>query len=497
MDNKKAVIIGSGVGGIATSILIAKKGFSVKVFEKNECPGGRCGQIIKDGHRFDIGATIFLMPGIYKSVFKSMGLNDDIFDKANPLPTIYKIYYPDGKIFDFTTIRDKMEIQMETFEKGSSQRLSDYTKKGYYLFTLAMEKLLGKNFYNWFQFINLSNIGLLFRMKTHVKHQNYVKRFFRDSHLKLAFTFQNIYVGQNPLKAPALFAMLPAAELSEGSLFPKGGMYGVVETLITEAKKLGVEFIYNKPVKEISVKGQKTEGVIFEDGNYEYADLVIANADLPYVYKDLLKDRKMTALLETKKYSCSGIVYHWGLDKHYDNLGHHCVFVSEDFKESMTEIFDKNMVGKTPSFYVHAPVNTDPTAAPSGEDTISVIVPTGHICSKNSQDWEVMKNNSRKYVINRLKEQGLTDIEDHIKFEICHTPVDWQGRVNVAKGSVFGSINHNIFQMGYFRPHNKHSKIKNLYFVGGSTHPGNGVPLVLLSSKLTTERIFKDNNIKD
>lgn len=496
MENKKAVIIGSGVGGIATSIYLARNGFSVKVFEKNESPGGRCGQIIKDGHRFDIGATIFLMPSIYKSVLESMGLGNEIFDNSRPLPTIYKIYYPDGKIFDFTTIGDNMKKQMEEFEKGSNQKLLEYTKRGYSLFNLAIEKLLGKNFYNWFQFINPSNIDLLFRMKTHLKHQNYVKKFFKNSHLKLAFTFQNIYVGQNPLNAPALFAMLPAAELSEGSIFPKGGMYGVVEILINEAKKLGVEFIFNKPVKEISVKGTKTDGVVFENGNAEYADLVIANADLPYIYKDLLRDRKMTAGLNSKKYSCSGIVFHWGLDKKYDILGHHCVFVSEDFEESMKKIFDENSVGATPSFYVHAPVKTDPTAAPLGEDTISIIVPTGHICSKTQQDWEIMKNDSRKYVIDRLKKQGLTDIEEHIKFEICHTPVDWQERVNVARGSVFGSINHSIFQMGYFRPHNKHAKIKNLYFVGGSTHPGNGVPLVLLSSKLTSERIFKDYNIK-
>ncbi|HUV01525.1 MAG TPA: hypothetical protein VMW32_11225, partial [Bacteroidales bacterium] len=155
-------------------------------------------------------------------------------------------------------------------------------------------------------------------------------------------------------------------------------------------------------------------------------------------------------------------------------------------------IFKDKSVSDTPSFYVHAPVRTDHSAAPSNNDTLSVIVAAGHIDKKYNQDWEQIKETTRKAVIKRLKQQGMEEIENHIKFEICYSPENWQNMCNISRGSVFGSLGHNIFQMGYFRPHNRHDKYKNLYFVGGSTHPGNGIPNVLISAKLVSERILKE-----
>jgi phytoene desaturase len=142
---------------------------------------------------------------------------------------------------------------------------------------------------------------------------------------------------------------------------------------------------------------------------------------------------------------------------------------------------------------VHAPARTDPTAAPPGHDTLSVIVAAGHLDRKLRQDWEEIRARTRAAVIKRLKVLGLEDFDDHIKFEICYSPEDWEKACNISRGSVFGSLGHNIFQMGYFRPHNRHDKYKNLYFVGGSTHPGNGIPNVLISAKLVSERILKEN----
>jgi phytoene dehydrogenase-like protein len=163
-----------------------------------------------------------------------------------------------------------------------------------------------------------------------------------------------------------------------------------------------------------------------------------------------------------------------------------------DYKESLDKIFKDKTMAEAPSFYIHAPVKNDPSAAPEGQDTISVIVPVGHLDPKKDQDWAALKEIARAGILKRLQSEGLTDLEEHIKFEICYLPKTWETVLNITKGSVFGSISHSILQMGYFRPHNKHPRYKNLYFVGGSTHPGNGVPLVLLSSKLTSERILKD-----
>ncbi len=489
---KKAVIIGAGVGGITIAAFLAQNGFTVEVYEKNANPGGRCGQMIQDGHRFDLGATILLMPSLYRKVFSALGLDMDKELETTSLEPVYKLFFDDGTDFAFTRDPKKMKAQLEAIEPGSFQRFIDYTQEGYRFFNLSMNDLLGKNFYHLFEFVNLKSFRMLIQLKTWVKHTSYIRRYFKDSHLQMAFTFQNIYVGQSPYRAPAFFSMLPGTEIAEGALFPKGGMHRIVEKLLTTAKEQGVQFQYKKPVSTIVVNKNKTKGILLEDGTFVEADLVIANADLPYIYRELLPDKKASNRLENRKYSCSAIVFHWGVDKIYPQLDHHSVFLNEPYKQGLDKIFKEKSLSGHPSFYIHAPVRTDKSAAPENQETLSVIVPVAHLDPKFDQDWNKLKQTARAGVISRLKEAGMEDIEEHIKFEICYLPRTWESVCNVTRGSVFGSLGHTIFQMGYFRPHNRHKKYKNLYFVGGSTHPGNGIPLVLLSAKLTSERILKE-----
>jgi len=489
-EKKSAVIIGAGIGGIATAVSLAKNGYSVAVFEKNSAPGGRCGQLIREGHRFDLGATMLMMPGIYREIFDSLGIplfeNNDI----KSLENLYKIYFDNNDILAFSTDKEKMRIQLEKIETGSFAKSQKYVAKGYKIFQIGMNKLIGRNFNNIFQFANFRNIGMLIKLKTYISNWRYSKKFFNDTHLRMAYTFQNIYVGQSPFNSPALFSMVPAAELTEGSFFPIGGMYTIVENLLTAAYKSGVQFHYNKPVKLIRVSGKKADSIILEDGSEVKCDIIVANADLPYVYRKLLPDRGKSRRLDRLKYSCSAICFHWGLDKVYPQLGHHSVFLSDEFREGLEKIFKDKSISDHPSFYVHAPVRTDFTAAPANHDTLSIVVGAGHVDKQKQQNWENQKKKTRIAVIQRLKKLGLEDIEEHIKFEICYTPENWESACNISRGSVFGSLAHNLLQMGYFRPHNQHSRYKNLFFVGGSTHPGNGIPNVLLSAKLTAERIL-------
>ncbi len=490
---KTAAIIGAGIGGITTAIYLAKNGYTVNVYEKNSTPGGRCGQLIRDGHRFDLGATMLIMPGIYREIFQSLGIplfeNNDI----KPLEDLYKIYFDNNEVITFSHDEKIMESQLEKIEPGSFARSQEYISTGYEIFQVGINKLIARNFDNVFQFANFRNIGMLIKLKTYISNYRYVKNFFRNTHLRMAYTFQNIYVGQSPFDSPALFSMVPAAELTEGSFFPKGGMFRIVEKLLNEAISSGVQFHYNAPVKEIRVMGKKAESIVFENLPEIKADIIVANADLPYVYRSLLPDKNKSKQLDNLKYSCSAICYHWGLDKVYPQLGHHSVFLSEDFREGLNSIFINKSVSRTPSFYVHAPVGTDPSAAPENHNTLSVVVGAGHVDKMKKQNWEELKKITRNAVIQRLKQLGLEDIDQHIKFEICYTPENWEKACNISRGSVFGSLAHNLLQMGYFRPHNQHSRYKNLYFVGGSTHPGNGIPNILISAKLTAERILNKN----
>jgi len=492
MNKKSVVIVGAGIAGMATAITLANNGFDVTVYEKNSQSGGRCGQILRDGHRFDIGATILLMPSIYRTVFESLGLNFDECFELKDLSTIYKLYFGNGEQLIFSKDDAVMKPQLEAMEPESFMRYKAYIEIGYAFFRDSYKNLLARNFYNLFEFTTPGSVMMLIRLKTYLKHATFIRRFFKNKNLQQAFTFQNIYVGQSPLKAPALFSMLPATEMIEGALFPIGGMHEIAMKLESVAIKAGVKFVFDATVEKIETDGNRAKKLIFSDGTIVENDLIVINADLPYAYRSLLPDNRRTARLDRRTYSCSAIVFHWGLSKPYPQFEHHSIFLSKDYVNSLDAIFDHNSLSGDPSFYIHAPVRTDPGAAPVNEDSVSVIVPIGHLDEKNPQDWEALKRMARAEVLKRLVHEGFTDLEEHIKFEICYTPVAWKSIYNVSHGSVFGSIGHSIMQMGYFRPHNRHDRYHNLYFVGGSTHPGNGVPLVLLSAKLTSERILKE-----
>jgi phytoene desaturase len=491
-DKKKVAIIGACVGGITTAILLAQEGYKVDVYEKNPFAGGRCGQMTKDGHRFDIGATILLMPSIYRKVFSQMGLDLDMLTECEPLNPIYRLYFSDGSQFQFSQNQEEMISQIETFEKGATQKYKSYIDEGYRFFQLGMGKLLGRNFYHLFQFINLRSLIAIIKLKAWVKHTDYISNFFSDHRLQKAFTFQNIYVGQNPYQQPAFFSMLPGAEINEGALFPKGGMHRIVTELHKHALNIGVNFHFNQEVTKLSTENGKISSMT-ANGKSIQADIFVANADLPYVYNQLLPFENATHRINKMKYSCSAMVFHWGVRKKYSQLAHHSVFLCDPYKEGMDKIFNEKSLSSSPSFYIHAPATTDKDAAPGGEESLSVIIPMGHIDTKKYQNWEELKSTTRKAVIKRLKETGMTDIEENIKFEICFTPKTFESYCHVARGAVFGSISHTLLQMGYFRPHNQHRKFKNLYFTGGSTHPGNGVPLVLLTALFTSQRILKNN----
>ena len=489
---RKVVIIGAGIGGVATAIKLAKNGYDVTVYEKNPTPGGRVSQTIRDGHRFDLGATIFLMPEIYRETLASLDINLDEFIEFLPMTTLYQLYFDDGSVLDFTTDKEKMEAQLEAIEPGSYRMMKAYLDKGYKFLQLGLSKLLGRNFYRLFDFVNLKNVKLLIDLKTYIRHQTFVNRFFKHPHLRMAFTFQNIYVGQSPYEAPALFSMLPAAELLEGSMFPKGGMNRILTKLVEYAEEFGVEFVYNKPVKQILITNNRASGILFEDNNRVSSDIVVANADLPYVYANLLPDKRKADRINKLNHACSALVFHWGIDKVYPGLAQHNVFLSDQYRDCLDTIFKDKSLSEEFCFYIHSPVRTDSTAAPEGQDSISVVIPVGHIDSARNQDWNQIKTMARQWVIKRLEKQGFGDLENHIKFEICYLPGTWESLFHVSRGATFGSLGHNIMQMGYFRPHNRHDKYPNLYFTGGSTHPGNGIPLVLLSAKLASERILKE-----
>ncbi len=484
-----ALVIGAGLGGIAAAGRLARSGYNVTVLEKNARPGGRCDQIVRDGHRFDTGPTLFLMPEVFAETYAALGERmEDHLDLRRIDPT-YRIRFDDGLQLSLTGDLNALQSQVEAIEPGSFPALLRYLDEGYLHYHTSLERFVGRNFYHLLDYFSLQNLPLLFKLKALVKHYDNIGRYFTDPHLKAAFTFQNMYLGLSPFDAPATYSLLQYTELAGGVWFPMGGLYQVVEDLVSIAEGLGVRFLYNTPVRAIQVAGRRATGVTLPDGAFLPADLVIANADLPYVYQNLLPDAGPAAKVDRLRYTSSAVMFYWGIDREVPELGVHNIFLGGDYRASFDRIFRDHSLPERPSFYVHAPARVDPAAAPAGQDTLFVLVPCGHLAE--GQDWDALRRQARQSVLERLAEAGIPDLEPGIKFEIKFDPHTWERQYNLAHGAAFG-LSHNFWQVGYLRPHNRHARYGNLYFVGSSTHPGTGLPMVLLSARLTVERILHD-----
>jgi phytoene desaturase len=485
------LVIGAGIGGIAVAGRLARRGYDVTVLEKNAAPGGRLNKLLQDGHRFDVGPSLFLMPQTYAATYAALGERmEDHLDLQRVDPT-YHLHFEDGSKIQLSANINWMQEQLEAIEPGSFGGLLRYLVEGYCHFHLSLDRFVGRNFYTLFDEFNPGNLPLMFQLKTLTMHYDNIGNYFTDPKLKAAFTFQDMYLGLSPYEAPATYSLLQYTEIADGVWFPIGGMYRIVESLTSIAEGHGARFVYESPVRQIAVEGSRATGVVLEDGSARNADIVIANADLPYVYDQLLPDRGLAQRMMNKQFTCSTIMFYWGVDKVYPQLAHHSVFLSGEYKASFDRIFHDQTLPEKPSFYIHVPNRTDPAAAPEGCDDLMVLVPVGCLYEEWDQDFEALRARAKETVFKRLAKLGITDLEAHIKHEVSYTPHDWQEMFNLARGAAFG-LGHNFTQVGYLRPQNRHGRYKNLYFCGASTHPGTGVPIVLIGAGLVEERIAKE-----
>jgi phytoene desaturase len=485
------LVIGAGVGGIAVAARLARKGYDVTVVEKNAVPGGRCNQIVQNGHRFDVGPSLFLLPQVYDQTYAALGERMEDHLELKRIDPTYHIHFEDETVLQLSADINWMQEQLEAIEPGSFGGFLRYMAEGHRHLDIALDRFLTKNFYTLYDQVNPGNLSLLTELKLLRNHYDNLGNYFKSEKLKAVFSFQDVYMGLSPYESPAAYSMLQYTELADGVWFPIGGMYRIVESLVSIAEGHGARFVYESPVKQIVLKGSRATGVVLEDGSTRSADIVIANADLPYVYDRLLPDRDLARRMMNKQFTCSTIMLYWGVDKVYPQLAHHTLFLSGDYKASSERIFRDHTLPERPSFYIHVPNRTDPTAAPEGGDNLMVLVPVGCLYEELNQDFEALRARAKETVFKRLAKLGITDLEAHIKHEVSYTPHDWRELYNLARGATFG-LKHNITQLGYLRPQNRHGRYKNLYFCGASTHPGTGVPIAFLGAGLVEERILKE-----
>lgn len=491
MTRRSVVVVGAGVGGIAAATHLARAGLGVTVVEKEAAAGGRCGRFIRDGHRFDTGPTLFVMPKLYESEFRALGTSVRERLELRPVDPTYRLVWDDGSGLSLTSDLAWMQEQLETIEPGSFAALRRYLDEGDRHYRIVAEKMVNRTFRHPVDYLRIGALGALARGNPLANHYRHMADFFRSERLKSAFTFQDLYVGLSPFDAPAILSLLSYTELAHGVWYPAGGMYSVVESLMNLALDTGVEFRFGSEVDRVDVEDDRARGVCLADGTRLAADAVLANADLPYVYQRLLPPEPTAEALSRKQFSCSAISFFWGLDRTYDALQPHTLFLADDYRANLDAIVRDHDLPANPSVYIHAPAALDPSGAPVGRQSVTAIVPVGNLDGGEARDWSTLRDRAREQVFRRLRSIGIADLQEHITFEESVTPTTWAERHNLAKGATHG-LSHTLTQMAWFRPSNRHRRYRNLYFAGASTHPGTGVPTAMASGRLAARRMVAE-----
>ena len=484
---QKIVIIGAGIGGLAAAARLAHQGFDVEVLEKGSGPGGRCGRLQVDGFTFDTGPTLLLMPAVLEETFASVGkkLSDYLtLERCDPN---YRMHFRDGSDLTFSTELSQMGRELERIEPGSFGRFLEFLALGEDQYRTSLDHFVGRNFESRMEMFTPANLKHALRIKAHKTMYAQMSRFFKDDRLRAALTFQTMYLGISPYESPAVYGLLPYAELAVGIWFPRGGMLAVPRALERVATELGATFRYREEVDQVVLEGGKATGVRLRGGAVVKADLVLCNADLPWAYKNLI-DPAASELknVEKLKYTSSAFMMYLGVNKPYPQLLHHNIVFGGDYPGSFRDIFKHKRVPADPSFYVNAPAHTDPSLAPPGKDCLYVLVPVPDRTA--GLDWKVEGPALREKILDRLGELGCPNLRADLEVERSFTPDDYALELNLERGAAFG-LSHNFFQVGPFRPKNQDPNISNLFFVGASTQPGTGLPMVMLSAKLVAERI--------
>jgi phytoene desaturase len=488
----KAIVIGAGVGGMAAACRLAKRGVQVTIYEKNARAGGRLSNFQKDNFRVDAGPTLLLMPFVLKRFFSDLGRRAEDYLRLEQLDPVYKIFFEDGSTISPSSDTKKMLEEIGRLNKKDagaySRWLSDYG--GYY--DIALREFILKNFDSPLDM--LTPQGILSLISGGALRDLYSKTgdYFSDPRVRIAFSLQSVYIGAAPTKLPSVYGLIPYTEFTQGVWYPQGGLYSVAEAMEKICKELGVEIALGKAVEKITVAGGKAVGVQFSDGTREAADAVISNADLPYTYLRLVDSASRPHMPDAKvnglKTSCSCLMFYWGIEGAVD-LPHHCFLLPNDYLGTFEDIFDRKTLPKNPGIYLSNPCIHDPSLAPSGKSILYVLIPVPNISS--GIDWGRETPKLRSQVIAQLEKIGVPGMEKRIVMEKVFAPQDWKAAFNLELGATFG-LSPNLTQSAAFRPPNKDKRIRNLYFVGASTHPGSGIPIVLMSAELLERRFRKD-----
>ena len=478
-----------------------------------------------EGYRFDQGPSLLLLPKLFQETFHDLdtSLEAEGVELLKCEPN-YNLWFGDGESFELSSDTSVMKREIEKWEgKEGFERYLEWLGEAHRHYEISVTEVLHKNFTSLFNLLRPSFLANVFRLHPFESIYARASKYFWTERLRRVFTFGSMYMGMSPFDAPGTYSLLQYTELAEGIWYPVGGFHAVVAALVRICERLGVDIRLNTPVASVltTPDGKTTTGVQLSNGEKLTADLVVINADLVYAYNNLFSSPNSTAYAESlqkRDGSCSSISFYWALSQQVPELKVHNIFLADEYRESFDSIFDRQGIPREPSFYVNVPSRIDPSAAPEGKDSMVVLVPVGHLLNSSTaqrpsrnaksnansgvglgmpaeQDWDSIVESARATILQTIEARtGCASLSKLIIHEELNTPSSWESTFNLDKGSILG-LSHSFFNVLAFRPKTKHPQVGGVYFVGASTHPGTGVPIVLAGSKITTEQILSDRNI--
>ncbi len=490
--DRSIAVIGSGFGGLSAAIRLQARGFNVSLFEKGPAIGGHAAQLQRDGYTFDMGPSLITAPFILERLFRAAGRELSDYLELLPLDPFYRIYFHNGSSLDYTGDADAMRRRIGELAPRDAEHYDRFMADTRRIYDAVITDGLGSA-----PFDSLGTmadfIPQALRLKAFTPAYKFVQRYFDDPRIRFTFSFHPLFIGGSPFRAPSVYLMIPYLEKSGGVWFTRGGMYSVVEALGRLFRELGGEIHVNAEVNEIVVENGRAVGLESAAGPWR-GDAVVSNADVAHTYGRLLAPRHRRKWNDRKlnnvKYSMSCFLMYIGVRKQYPELLHHTLILSERYRELVADIFDRKVLPDDFSMYLHVPTRTDPGMAPPGCESMYVLIPVANL--QADIDWSVRGPRFADAVLEYLENDfGMQGLRENIEVLETYGPEDFARERNSWFGSPWG-IEPRLTQTAWFRPHNRSEDVRNLYFVGAGTHPGAGVPGVMLSAEVTEKVVLAD-----
>jgi phytoene desaturase len=490
---KKAIIIGSGLGGLSTALRLSNIGIDVTILEKHNTPGGRLNIIEQDGFRFDMGPSFMSMTYELEELFNSIGKKVPI--ELEELDPLYQVFF-EGKDKSRLIYKNlkKLAKEFEDIEPNLEENATRYLEKASQFFHDTIDKVVKSNFDNKLEYIlKLSRVPLKHLPYLQKNMWSEVEKHFKSEEVRVIFSLVAFFLGSTPFQTPAIYSLLNYTEMKHNGYWKvKGGMYKLVEEIIKILNEKNVKIVYDTEIVGVENNNGKLYELIDQNGKKWTADIFISNSDAAAFRGKILKREKFSERkLDSMHWTLAPFTVYLGVKGKIDKLMHHNYFLGNNFRGYADTIFTSSISPQKPYYYVNVLSKSEPTSAPEGCENLFILCPVPDLRYKKS--WED-KDELADNIIDDLSKRVNFDIKNNIITKKILAPDDWANTLNLYKGSGLG-LAHDINQVGAFRPKNKDEHFSNLYYVGASTTPGTGLPMVIISSKLVTERITKDYGI--